>query len=99
MDEVSFAAKMSFEPAMISVADATAELALDAETASAALSGGGDSLVASLEDTATAAEDAAEDMRLAKRQFFHDAVIARNKAKVDALRIEAEEARRGCGGA
>ena len=100
MDEVSFAAKMSFEPAMISVADATAELALDAEAASAALSGGGgDSLVASFvetataaEDTATAVADAAEDMRLAKRQFLHDAVIARNELRVETLDIERAEA-------
>ena len=33
-----------------------------------------------------------EARRLHKRQFFHDAVIARNKAKVDALGIEVEEA-------
>ena len=92
MEEVSFASKMSFEPAVEAAAEVTEDLALEAETASAALSGGGDSLVASLEDTAKAAEDAAEEMRLAKRKFFHDAVIARNKAKVAALKIEQEEA-------
>ena len=92
MEEVSFASKMSFEPAVEAAAEVTEDLALEAETASAALSGGGDSLVASLEDTAKAAEDAAEEMRLAKRKFFHDAVIDRNKAKVAALKIEQEEA-------
>ena len=65
MDEVSFASKMSFEPAVEAAAEATVDLALEAETTSAALSGGGTSLVASLGDTAKAAEDAAEKIRLA----------------------------------
>ena len=59
MKEVEVASRTSFEPAVTSVADATAELALDAEAASEALSGGGPSLVASLGETATAADDAA----------------------------------------
>ena len=105
MDKVSFAA-LQLEPAVEAAAVATVDLASEAEATSAALSGGGDSLVSSLgetataaEDTATAVADAAEDMRLAKRQFLHDALIARNEAKVDAIRSRTRGSRCCCGGA
>ena len=64
MEEVSFASKMSFEPAVEAAAEATVDLARESEAASASLVGGGDSLVSSLGETAKAAEDAAEKIRL-----------------------------------
>ena len=109
MKEVSFASQMSFEPAVEAAAEATADLAVDAEAASAALAGGGNSVISAMAETAVEAAALAEkleqielDKRLAvvahlqarkedQRQFIHDAIIARNKAKVEALKIEQEE--------
>ena len=62
-------------------ADALAEEAVAATAAAEAEAVLSDEIAAQL-----------EVRRLQKRQFFHDAVIARNEAKVEALEIEREEA-------
>ena len=109
MEEVSFASKMSFEPAVDAAAVALEEEAAAAAAAALALATLEEEAAAAalaLEKEAEASKLAAaaaaelaieiaaqlEVRRLQKRQFFHDAVIARNEAKVEALRIEREEA-------
>ena len=109
LKEVSFASKMSFEPAVDAAAVALEEEAAAAAAAALALATLEEESAAAavaLEKEAEASKQAAaaaaelaieiaaqlEVRRLQKRQFFHDAVIARNEAKVEVLRIEQEEA-------
>ena len=95
MEEVSFAAKMQLAPAVEVAAEALEDEAAAAAAAAAALA---EEAAAAALAAAAAAELAVEIAaqlevrRLQKRQFFHDALIARNEAKVDAIRIEQEEA-------
>ena len=79
----------------LNTAGSVETLSTDTKDLSAALAGGDKirwsrhlpETATAAEDTATAVAESAEDMRLAKRQFRrHDAVIARNEAKVEALK-------------